>query len=58
MYLLYNYLNRKQMLHINSHLLEIPTLIREKRKINIYHQCHYNYLVKNTLTRYISQINF
>jgi hypothetical protein len=56
--LLYNYLNRKQRFHVKSHLLKILTLIREKRKTNIYHQCHYNYLVKNTLTHYIPQINF
>jgi hypothetical protein len=35
-YLLYNYLNRKLRLHVNSQPLEISTLIGEKRKINKY----------------------
>jgi hypothetical protein len=46
--LLYTYFNRKRRLHINPQHLEIPTLIKEKRKRKNYPHCHYNFVVKST----------
>ena len=39
--LLLYYLANKRSLHVRSEGLEIPTLIREKKKIKITHHCHY-----------------
>jgi hypothetical protein len=55
-HLLYNYLNRKQRLHVNSQQLEISTLIREKRIIT--HQCHYNFFRQKYPHRYFGNRYF
>jgi hypothetical protein len=43
--LLYTYFNRKRRLHINPQHLEIPTLIKEKRKRKITHTASIKKLV-------------
>jgi hypothetical protein len=54
--LLYTYFNRKHMVHVNPQGIEILILIREKYKAKNTHNCHYNFVIKNTYLHVLTPI--